>query len=53
MNSVVSKFFGDKAFYKKVLLLVVPIIVQNAITNFVSMLDNINRILDRVALYIG
>jgi len=41
MNSVMSKFFGDKAFYKKVLLLVVPIIVQNAITNFVSMLDNI------------
>jgi len=35
------KFIGDKAFYKMVLLVVVPIIIQNGITNFVGMLDNI------------
>ncbi len=36
-----SRLFGDKAFYKKVLSLALPIMVQNAITNFVGMLDNI------------
>lgn len=35
------RFIGDKAFYKRVLLLVIPIMLQNLITNFVSMLDNI------------
>lgn len=34
-------FIGDRAFYKKVLAIVIPIIVQNAITNFVNLLDNI------------
>ena len=32
---------GDKAFYRRVLLVAVPIIIQNGITNFVSLLDNI------------
>ncbi len=36
-----SKFIGDRAFYKKVLAVAVPIMVQNGITNFVSLLDNI------------
>ena len=36
-----QKFIGDKAFYKMVLLVAVPIIIQNGITNFVSLLDNI------------
>ncbi len=36
-----SKFFGDKAFYKKALMVAVPIMIQNGITNFVSLLDNI------------
>lgn len=36
-----SKFIGDKAFYRAVLLVAVPIMVQNGITNFVSLLDNI------------
>lgn len=40
-TSRVKKYIGDKAFYKMVLLIVVPIIVQNGITNFVSLLDNI------------
>ncbi len=36
-----SKFIGDKTFYKKVLTVAVPIVVQNGISNFVSLLDNI------------
>ncbi|MCR5377038.1 MAG: MATE family efflux transporter [Lachnospiraceae bacterium] len=36
-----SKFIGDKKFYKKVLTVAVPIMIQNGITNFVSLLDNI------------
>lgn len=32
---------GSRAFYAMVLAVVVPIIVQNAITNFVNLLDNI------------
>ncbi|MDE6603612.1 MAG: MATE family efflux transporter [Lachnospiraceae bacterium] len=35
------KFIGDKSFYKMVLAIAVPIMVQNGITNFVSLLDNI------------
>ena len=36
-----KRFIGDRAFYRRVLAIAVPIIVQNAITNFVSLLDNI------------
>lgn len=32
---------GDRAFYKRVLAVALPIIIQNAVTNFVSLLDNI------------
>ena len=32
---------GDKAFYKRVLYIAIPIIVQNGLTNFMSLLDNI------------
>lgn len=32
---------GTRTFYKKVLMVAVPIMVQNGITNFVSLLDNI------------
>lgn len=35
------KFIGDKKFYLMVLGIAVPIMVQNGITNFVSLLDNI------------
>lgn len=35
------KYFGDKHFYKATMVVALPIIIQNAITNFVSMLDNI------------
>lgn len=36
-----KKLFGDKAFYKMVLGVAVPIMIQNGITNFVGLLDNI------------
>jgi len=36
-----SKLFGDKAFYRQTLALAVPVMIQNGITNFVSLLDNI------------
>jgi putative MATE family efflux protein len=36
-----KKFIGNRAFYKMVFLVAIPIIVQNGITNFVSLLDNI------------
>lgn len=35
------KFIGDKAFYRMVLGVAVPIMIQNGITNFVGLLDNI------------
>ncbi|MDP4108402.1 MAG: MATE family efflux transporter [Bacillota bacterium] len=34
-------FIGDRVFYKTVLMLVVPIVVQNVISNFVNLLDNV------------
>lgn len=36
-----KKLIGDKNFYKMVLAVAVPIMVQNGITNFVGLLDNI------------
>ena len=36
-----KKFIGDRDFYGYVLRLAVPMIIQNAITSFVSFLDNI------------
>ena len=36
-----DRFIGDKAFYRRVLGIAVPIMVQNGITNFVGLLDNI------------
>ena len=36
-----QKFIGDKAFYRRMLAVVLPIIIQNGIANFVSLLDNI------------
>lgn len=35
------RYIGDRAFYRRMLAVVLPIIIQNFITNFVSMLDNI------------
>ncbi len=36
-----TKYIGDRQFYKRYILLAVPMILQSAITNFVSLLDNI------------
>lgn len=36
-----QKIFGDKAFYKMVLMVAIPIMIQNGITNFVGLLDNV------------
>ncbi len=36
-----EKFIGDRKFYRTLLVLVLPIIVQQGITNFVSLLDNL------------
>lgn len=41
MKKFFGKFIGDKAFYKLALGVAVPIMLQNGITNFVSLLDNI------------
>ncbi len=40
-NSFIRKFVGDRAFYRMVLSIAVPIMIQNGITNFVGLLDNI------------
>lgn len=37
----IKKFIGDRAFYKRYLMLALPMILQNAITNLASFLDNI------------
>ena len=36
-----KRFVGDRAFYSRVFAVMVPILIQNVITNFVSLLDNI------------
>ncbi|MBO5300270.1 MAG: MATE family efflux transporter, partial [Clostridia bacterium] len=38
---ILKKFIGDKAFYQKVIKLIIPIIIQQGITNVVNLLDNI------------
>jgi len=36
-----NTFIGDRKFYTTVIMLVLPIIVQNTISNFVNLLDNV------------
>ena len=38
---MLSKFIGDRKFYKTAMAVAVPIMIQNFITNFVSLLDNL------------
>ena len=38
---VFKRFIGSRAFYHSVLILLIPIVVQQFISNFVSLLDNI------------
>jgi len=37
----IRRYIGDRAFYRKLFSVLVPILIQNLITNFVSLLDNI------------
>ena len=41
MQKKLSRFIGDKAFYRTLMTIVIPVILQNGITNLVSLLDNI------------
>lgn len=36
-----SRLIGDRAFYKSVLVLLIPIVIQQFISSFVSLLDNV------------
>lgn len=38
---MLSRYVGDRAFYRRVFQVAIPIIIQVGITNFVSLLDNI------------
>lgn len=41
MSQYLKKYIGDKAFYRRLISVMIPILLQNVITNFVSLLDNI------------
>ena len=41
ISSLRRKYIGDRAFYRMVLAVAVPIMIQNGITQFVALLDNI------------
>ena len=36
-----KRYIGNRAFYRKLFTVMLPILIQNLITNFVSLLDNI------------
>ena len=38
---MLSRYIGDRAFYRKVIAVALPIVIQNGIGTFVSLLDNI------------
>jgi Na+-driven multidrug efflux pump len=45
MSSLMKKarhtLVGDRVFYRTLLAIVVPVIIQNGISNFVNLLDNL------------
>ena len=41
MTELRRRYIGDKAFYQMAIAVVLPIIIQNGITNFVGLLDNL------------
>ncbi len=41
LQAFAKKYIGDKAFYKMVFILVLPLVIQQGITNFVTLLDNV------------
>lgn len=40
-NTFVKKYVGTGQFYKSLLVVMLPILIQNGITNFISLLDNV------------
>lgn len=38
---MLKRFIGTKEFYRRIFILAIPIMIQNGITNFVNMLDNV------------
>lgn len=40
-NGFLKKYIGDRDFYRRLLAILLPVLIQNVITNFVSLLDNI------------
>ena len=41
MENLKKRYIGDRAFYSLVLAIVVPMLIQNGISNFVNLLDNL------------
>ena len=41
LMNIIKRYFGDKNFYKSVFAVALPIMLQNGITQFVNLLDNI------------
>lgn len=41
LHTIRRKFIGDKAFYHSLMVLLIPIVIQQGITQFVSLLDNV------------
>ena len=40
-KGALSRYIGDRAFYRRLMRVALPIMLQNGITNLVSLLDNI------------
>lgn len=38
---MLKKFVGDRVFYSRLFAVMIPVLIQNIITNFVSLLDNV------------
>jgi Na+-driven multidrug efflux pump len=41
VKRVIKSYIGDRAFYRTVLAVAIPMMVQNGITNLVNLLDNV------------
>ena len=41
LKNLMKSYIGDKAFYKSALAIAIPMIIQNAVTNLVNLLDNL------------
>lgn len=41
ISKIKNKLIGDRAFYSRVIAILLPMIIQNTVTNVVSLLDNI------------